>query len=172
MQTGKCGECGIGLTDRELQVGKAACGFESVRCVGIFQCRCQLGDRVGDATAGGEGLTFPKWLFRVLACDRLFEQVEGLGGFAGADPCFGQTDRGTGALLGLELVILQAAVVVKCRNFPKPCSERLIAHAHLILRALTAGGTAGKRKDDWQNRLQMHFVGRILASVRACGQSR
>ena len=167
----ECGECGIALADRELQVGQARRRFKMVRGIRLFQQRGELGDRIGDAAGGGEGLTFPKRLFRVLACDRLLEQVEGLGGFSGANPCFGQADGRAGILLGLELGTLQAAIVVKCGNFPKPCGERLIALAHVVLRALTAGGSAGKREHEWQNRPQVHFVARILASVRGCGQS-
>ena len=170
-QSRKCGECGIALADRELQVGEACCRFITVRGIWFFHQRGELCDRIGDATDGCEGLTFPKRLLRVLACDRLLEQVEGRSGFAGADPCFGQADGRAGILLGLELGTLQAAVVVKCGNFPKSCGERLIALAHVVLRALTAGGGAGKREHEWQNRPQMHFVARILASVLGCGQS-
>ena len=171
MQSRQCGECGIGLADRELQVGEACRRFKTVRGIGLFHQWGELGDRIGDAAGGGEGLTFPKRLFRVLACDRLLEQVEGLGGFTGANPCFGQADGRAGALLGLKLGNLQAAVVVKCGDFPEPGGERLVTLAHVVLRALTAGGGAGKREHEWQNRPQMHFVARILASVRGCGQS-
>ena len=172
-QSRECRECGIALAERELQVGEARRRFKTVRGIRLFQQRGKLGDRIGDAAGGGEGLTFPKRLFRVLACDRLLEKVEGLGGFSGADPCFGQANGCAGALLGLKLGTLQAAVVVKCGDFPEPCGERLIALAHVVLRALSAGGGggAGKREHEWQNRPQVHFVARILASVRGCGQS-
>ena len=102
-QSRECRECSIALAERELQVGEARRRFKTMRGIGLFQQRSELGDRIGDATGGCEGLTFPKRLLRVLACDRLLEQVEGLGGFPGANPCFGQADGRAGILLGLEL---------------------------------------------------------------------
>ena len=52
-QSRKCGECGIALADRELQVGQARRRFKTVRGTRLFQQRGELGDRIGDATGGG-----------------------------------------------------------------------------------------------------------------------